>query len=281
MEKLQVAIEQARQRREGKTSVQPSTKSTPVQNRQRSKPRLLPDGLSDRWAGLKQFALSKTEAKNQRLVSHLPGREAAAYDVLRTKLLVEMRKNAWRRVAITSPTKGCGKTTTAANLALSISRQGDLRTALFEFDLRRPAFSRVFGAEPMNDISLLLQGNIGFEEQAMCTNENLAISMAKHSHDDPTRLIAGEQAADTIDQIEKDFAPDVLIFDLPPLLAADDTRAFLRNVDCALMMAQANTTTANEVDITEREIAEQTNVLGVVLNECRFDEGSSTQSTYG
>jgi Mrp family chromosome partitioning ATPase len=63
-----------------------------------------------------------------------------------------------------------------------------------------------------------------------------------------------------------------MIFDLPPVLVSDDTRAFLKDVDCALIVARAGATSAAQIDTCEREVAEQTNVLGVVLNQCRHIE---------
>jgi len=289
MEKLQVAIEQARLRREGVRGKDgPQTPKTPTGGsqggpapRKRPGPRLLPDGLMERWTALPEITLPNTPGDARRLVAQAPGPHASHYDVLRTKLLIELRKNGWRRVAITSPTGNCGKSTTACNLALSIARQGDLRTSLFDLDLRRPAVAHLMGSDPRRDISEFLSGEISYGEQAVRVGPNLAVSMALHHQVDPTQLLAGERAAELIDEVEKEYAPDVMIFDLPPLLAADDARAFLRNVDCAILMAQAEVTTAQQIDICEREIAEQTNVLGVVLNECRFDAGPRGNEEYG
>jgi protein-tyrosine kinase len=46
--------------------------------------------------------------------------------------------------------------------------------------------------------------------------------------------------------------------------------AFAAKVDCVLIIAVAEQTTTKEVDICEQELARQTNVMGVVLNECRY-----------
>lgn len=279
MEKLQVAIEQARLRREGKRGGSggtpprtPADTAPGAAQRRRAGPRLLPDGLMEKWKALPEFSIPDTVGDARRLVAHLPGIEASHYDILRTKVLNELRKNGWRRVAITSPAGGCGKTTTACNLAMSIARQGELRTSLFDLDLRRPAVDKIFGTKPKHDIAEFLKGSIEYGEQAMRIGNNLAVSMALHSQSDPTKLLAGKKLGEIIDKVEKDYAPDVMIFDLPPVLVADDARAFLRNVDCAILMVQAEGTTTQQIDVCEREIAEQTNVLGIVLNECRFDE---------
>jgi protein-tyrosine kinase len=36
------------------------------------------------------------------------------------------------------------------------------------------------------------------------------------------------------------MSPDIVIFDLPPMLAADDVLAFLPNVDCVILVAAAS-----------------------------------------
>ena len=54
------------------------------------------------------------------------------------------------------------------------------------------------------------------------------------------------------------------------MLSSDDVMAFVPNVDCAILVVAAESTTLREADICERDLAEKTNVLGVVLNKCRY-----------
>jgi len=71
-----------------------------------------------------------------------------------------------------------------------------------------------------------------------------------------------------------------VIFDLPPMLAGDDVMAFAGQLDCVLLLAAAETTKAKEVDVCERNLASQTNVLGVVLNKCRYMDDVEGYSNY-
>jgi protein-tyrosine kinase len=74
------------------------------------------------------------------------GRESTTFDILRTKVQLMMQKNKWSgALAVTSPTPGCGKTTTACNLALGLSRQKGVRTILVELDLSRPMIAKMLG----------------------------------------------------------------------------------------------------------------------------------------
>jgi Mrp family chromosome partitioning ATPase len=63
---------------------------------------------------------------------------------------------------------------------------------------------------------------------------------------------------------------------MPPMLGSDDMQAFAGKVDCVLLVAAAESTTIDEIDRCERDLASQTNVLGVVLNKCRY-----THAEYG
>jgi hypothetical protein len=46
--------------------------------------------------------------------------------------------------------------------------------------------------------------------------------------------------------------------------------AFHQHYDCALLVAAAEVSTLDEIDKCERELAEHTNVMGVILNKCRY-----------
>jgi Mrp family chromosome partitioning ATPase len=186
-----------------------------------------------------------------------------------------MQKNNWSRLGITSPTPACGKTTLACNLALGLSRQTDIRAIMIELDLRRPSMARLFGKSPNHDVTAMLSGQVPFADQAVRIGENVAISMAQRPLSDPTSVLLSQRTHAAIAEIEERYAPDLIIVDLPPILVGDDTRAFLREIDCAILVAKAEATSMAQIDSCEREVAEYSNVLGVVLNQCRHidDEG--------
>lgn len=272
MEKLQAALEKARKARGAPTGVvRDKPRSAMVQTRGKTLPQ---DAL---WEALTPFDVSDKHLSEQRVVTRQAGPNAAPFDILRTKVLLQMRQNGWKRLAITSPMPSSGKTTTACNLALGLGRQKDLRAILMDLDLRDPSVHSFFKAEPAQGIGDLLMGRADFSEQALRIGDNVAISMARRSESDPTQLLLAEETVDVIDHIEATYAPDIMIFDLPSVLINDDTRAFLKNVDCALIVARANTTRYGQFDTCEREISEQTNVLGTVLNAYMNADSTSDQ----
>ena len=77
------------------------------------------------------------------------------------------------------------------------------------------------------------------------------------------------------------FAPDIVIYDLPPLLVGDDALAFMRNLDAALLVIAAGETRPYEVEECEAMLSEETNFLGVLLNKVERGAGSDYYYGYG
>ncbi len=262
MEKLQKAIADARKSRKAHTGA--GKKASPSRARSTA-----PDD-SDVWAALQPITPDARHMTRNRIVSHKADTASSAFDVLRTKVLQQMQQNGWKRLMVTSPMPNCGKTTLAANLAYGIARQGAKSAVLMELDLRKPNLANVLGEKPKHDIRDVLTGHVPFQDQALRIGKTVAVSMATRSSVDPTRYLTSDESNAKLAEIEGTYAPDLMIFDMPPLLVNDDARSFLPNTDCVLLVARAESTTSKQIDVCEREIAEQSNVVGVVLNHCKF-----------
>lgn len=257
MEKLQAALEKARSRRKTEAQTPPRRASTARAG----------DGKRARlWTDLEEIKLSGDALLHHNVVTQQASQKATPFDILRTKVLLQMQQNNWKSLAITSPMPKSGKTTTACNLALGLGRQKGLKTILFDLDLQSPSVGEFLAYTPQTHIADMLAGQIPFAEQAVRVGENVAISMASHPETDPTRILLSSKTEETLQAVQTAYKPDIMIFDTPSILVGDNTRAFLKNVDCALIVARANNTRYGHFDACEREIAEYTNVLGVVLN---------------
>ncbi len=269
MEKLQAALARAREKRD-------DTTGRPVRNelmtRSRSRRVAQEGAVAERWAGIAKFEPSERRLHKARIYAGEATPEAQHFDILRTKLMLEMRRNDWTRIALTSATPGCGKTTTACNLIAGLGRQQENRGLLFDLDFRRPAVAKTFGVSPTASFADVLNGEVDFAEQAMRLGDNTAISMTTRSVADPARIILRAQTADILDGIQADFRPDIMLFDMPPVLVSDETRGFLKLVDAVVIVAAAELSTVAQIDEVEREVAQYSNIAGVVLNKCRFME---------
>jgi len=269
MEKIQNAIAKARAERD-------STLKTPG-NRRRS----AADGftaapasgqVSEAWNSLPELKVDKKRMENNRIVSFSGGKEASSIDMMRTRILQQTRANNWRRLAITSGTADCGKSTISLNLAFSLSQQSDFRTILLEMDVRRPSLAGTLGIQEGYNLAAVLAGSARFEDNASRYGKNLIISTNKGPWHNPAELLHSANLPKVLAEIEATYEPDMVIMDMPPMLVSEDMVAFLGHVDCVLLVAAAEATTIKQIDMCERELAAQTNVMGVVLNKCRYME---------
>lgn len=261
MERLEAALAKAREmRRSAGSDAGISRTGKPLAQPER-------DAL---WTNLPEISISAEKARASRVTAISGGIDAAPYDLLRSRTIRQMKEKKWTRLAITSPDPGCGKSTVSVNLALSLARQRDLRVMLFDLDLRRPALDRILGMTGKTSFWECLEGKHEFGEIAVRIGDNLAIAVNHAPCRNPAELLQSAGAREVLDRIEATFKPDVMIFDMSPMLASDDNVGFLHNSDCALLIAAAERTRMSNIDLCEKELAHLTNVLGVVLNKCRY-----------
>ncbi len=287
MERLQIAVEKARAKR--RTKMQ-ETASVPVPNPAPVKPASpailsetapaapLVDTNSARevaaaWQGLRPLETNGKIFRRNRLVSFEAGPQAAPYDLLRTRIIQQAKLHDWHRVAIVSPHAACGKTTTVANLAFSFARQKDLRTVILDLDLRRPALGKVMGRPMRFNMGDILERRVSFAEHGERYGENVAFGFNNEPARHPSETLQSLQTQEVLREIETTYGADLMLFDMPPMLASDDNVGFLKNVDCALLVVAAERTAMHQIDVTERQLAELTSVMGVVLNKCNYTDG--------
>lgn len=201
-----------------------------------------------------------------------------AFDVLRTRLVQALAEKGWRRVAITSPTAGCGKSFTAINLAVTLSRYDQCRTIVMDMDMRKPGLSRYLGVQDQGSTGDFLRGITPAEDyftrlrsERLHIGSNLAIGLNGQVEDYAAELFQQHTTGDVLARMEDDFHPEVVLFDLPPALAQDDVIAFRPHFDCILMVVGGGITTAEEVREAQRRIGEDKPLLGIVLNKAEVE----------
>lgn len=277
MEKLQAALKMARDKRAA-SGISPASEKQ-VSNTADAPART---SVDDRWQSLTPLTIDEKRLAEHRIVTLSGGRSSASFDILQTKILMQMEKHGWKRLAITSPSIGCGKTTISCNLAAGLIRQTDKRAVVFEMDMRKPSMARVFDYKPTYSVADFLNERVQLADQAVKLGANIALCMNSGPQQNPANLFLRETTGRVLDAVEKDYEPDLIVFDLPPLLVNDDARALLKHSDCALLVAGAGVSKIDQIDVCEREIAEQTNVLGTVLNKCEYiDENYGYEYGYG
>jgi Mrp family chromosome partitioning ATPase len=201
------------------------------------------------------------------------------FDVLRTRLIGALNENGWSRVGITSPRAGCGKTFTAANLAVTLSRYDSLRVVLLDMDLRRPSLNRLFGVTDSPSTADFLRGTVAPVDylrrpgpNVLNIGDTLAIGFNNRVEPYASELFHGPATAAAINRLQQETRADIMLFDLPPALALDDIISLRPNFDGLLLVAGGGKTTAREMRETVRRVGEDKPIIGVVLNQAQGED---------
>lgn len=272
MERLQAAMEKARKERllESGPDDAPVRRSI-LPGRRTPEVSADPAATGAAWAELRPMQADPALLRRNLVVSAESSPEAAPYDILRTRIIQQAAANDWRRIAVVSPHSGSGKTTVLANLAFSFARQKDLSVLIIDFDLRQPQLMTLLGQRVSHNMADVIEGRIGFADHALRLGQNVAIGLNASPAASPAELLLSHNTSDTLAMLEAQYRPDLTIFDTTPLMSVDDSLGFIgNNTDCALLIAAADETPLKQVDMAERQVAELTNVMGIVLNKCRY-----------
>lgn len=189
---------------------------------------------------------------------------AEQYRLLRTRL-EEPEKGKRRQVLlITSPQVGDGKTTTSANLALTMAQEFQQTVVLVESDLRRPTVASLFGLPEGPGLVDVLLGAASLDDAiATVRGSALRVLPAGLPSAQSTELLGSQPMFRVMEALRSRF--DRIVLDSPPVAIAD-THVLARLVDGLLVVVRAGLTQRQAV---ERALAgvDRDKVVGLVLNE--------------
>lgn len=242
-------------------------------------------GAADPWALIRKFPIDARKIERNRIITATREDPVhSSFDVLRTKLLRALRDNGWSRVAVTSPTAGCGKTFMAANLALSLSRQGNCRTVVLDLDMRHPALARTMNVANTPAIADFLSGKMPAEDflrrpgrNPHKIGDNVAFGFNTRREEFAAELLQDDGTIETLTAMERTLKPDVVLLDMPPALVNDDVLAARPLYDGIILIVGGGMTRPQQVRDVERRLGTDTPLLGVVLNKSEDD----TSQNYG
>jgi capsular exopolysaccharide synthesis family protein len=206
-------------------------------------------------------------ARNRIITSSTDPAAVAPYRVLRTKVLQHMAAKNWSTLAITSPRGNEGKTVTAVNLAISIAREINYTVLLVDLDLRRPSVHRYMGLDPTHGIVDHLLDDIPLSG-ILCNPsiDGFCVAPGRESVENSSELLSSPRLARLIQELTARYRSRIILFDLPPVLLADDVLAFSPSVDAVLLTIEEGKTTREDVK-RSLETLGATPILGTVLNK--------------
>jgi capsular exopolysaccharide synthesis family protein len=174
-------------------------------------------------------------------------------DGIAARLLRQAKVEQTRVILISSAGTGEGKTTLATQLAMSLARNGR-RTALVDFDLRRPAFDKVLGLPLEPGVSEVLRGQNPPSEVVHETGtENLCVVTAGRWDRQALTALANGAAGTLFDALRTEF--EFVVVDAAPILPVADTRFVSQHVDAVILSVFRDVSRAPKI-AAAREILE-------------------------
>lgn len=202
---------------------------------------------------------------------------AEAFHELRTSVLLSTAKHPPKTLLVTSAKGGEGKTTVAANLAVSLAQLGE-KVLLIDADLRRPSLHNFFGVPNTSGLVNFLTGDPDW--RSLLSHQapiGLSVLPSGPIPPNPADLLSSEYMPALIREASKEYK--FVVLDSPPLLNLADSRILATLVDGVILVVGGG--------ITPRELVHRayasavdagSHVLGATIN---FADTRSDYYSYG
>ncbi|THA30041.1 polysaccharide biosynthesis tyrosine autokinase [Streptomyces sp. A1547] len=168
---------------------------------------------------------------------------AEAFRHLRTNLQFAQIGDRPRVIVVTSSLPGEGKTSTAVNLAFSLTEAG-ISTCLVDADLRRPCVAHTLGLVQDAGLTSVLIGQARIGD-VMQTAGRLSVLTSGPVPPNPTELLASDRMAELLRELAAGY--EAVIVDTAPLLPVADTVALATLAHGALLVVRAGKTPRDRV----------------------------------
>lgn len=184
---------------------------------------------------------------------------------LRTNLQFMDVDSPPRTIVVTSPLPGDGKSTLAANLAVSLAAAGS-PVVLVDADLRRPTIAGMFGLPDGAGLTDVLAGRseiVDVVHNADPTG-NLVVMTAGRIPPNPSEVVGSVRMRDLLRTLSEHA---FVIVDSPPLIPVTDGAVLSTAADGALVVVSAGKTTFDMLDKAKTNLDKaNARMLGIVLN---------------
>lgn len=204
-------------------------------------------------------------------------RFAESVRTFRTSLLLTHLDRAHQVIAVTSTSPGEGKTTTSANLAMSLAQMG--KVLLIDADLRKPTLAKRFDIPVFHPgLSNLI---IGTDQLTDCVHEDsqsgVTIMPSGQIPSNPLELLSSSRFSDLLSELKGKF--DHIIVDTPPTQAVSDALVIAQSVDSVVYVVKSDITRIKPITAgLERLFEVKAHVAGVLLNQVDMSKSKDEHS---
>lgn len=185
-----------------------------------------------------------------------------------------------KTIVVTSSGPGEGKSTSSANLAVVFAKSGQ-RVLLVDADMRKPTVYKTFKLNNEVGLSTVLSTQKSVLEAAQQTTvENLSVLTSGPKAPNPYELLGSARMDQVIDEARNLY--DIVIFDMPPVVAVSDAQIMASKADGTVLVIRENVSRKESL-IKARDLLKMVGarVLGVVYNGAQHTKDQGYYYYYG
>lgn len=215
------------------------------------------------------MTLDSISLEQNRIISNLETSPfSEAYQLLRIQVLRRLKENNWNTLAVTSPRAGEGKTLTAINLAISMSREIGYSVILVDLNLSQPRLLKKFGLVDHMGLSHFLTDDIPVEDMLIQFSlyEDLVILPGGKPLDNPTEMLSSPKMTQLVSDLKACHKNCIIIFDMPPVLASAEALSFAPLTESVLLVIEEGVTKKQDLEQSLERLS-CTNIVGTILNK--------------
>lgn len=189
---------------------------------------------------------SKSTPKKDNVADNMSDKSKFAivesYKAARTNILFSLSAVNKKMFAVTSYSKGEGKSTVSANLAISFSKM-DKKVLLIDADLRRPNIHNIFKVDNIQGLSNVIGKMVEFDDAVKRdVLPNLDILPSGTIPPNPSELMYSQVFLDLMERLKDEY--DYIIFDTPPMGVVSDA-LLLKDIVAGFVVVVRERTTSH------------------------------------
>ncbi len=213
--------------------------------------------------------------KNRNLVTYTEPKSPISeqFRTIRTNIQFSAIDTEISTILVTSSSPGEGKSTTISNLAVTFANQ-DKKVLLIDADLRKPTTHYTFQLENYEGLTSALTKGLSVGKVAQETKvKNLSVVTSGPIPPNPSELLSSSAMKRFIQECKNHF--DVVLFDMPPVLAVTDAQIIAKECDGVVLVIRSGVAEKENVK-KSKELLDRvgTKILGAVLNGVPQDKNN-------
>jgi capsular exopolysaccharide synthesis family protein len=197
-----------------------------------------------------------------------PARFAEAYRQLRTSVLLSTAGRAPKTLLVASSQPNEGKTTTAVNVAISLT-QTKANVLIIDADMRRPCMHSIFGLDNDRGLTTILSSEVNDDETLAMIHSHeasgLDVLTSGPIPPNPAELLGSEEMKRLIARLGLIYR--YIIIDSPPIAPFTDSVLMSSIVDGVLLVVHGGRSSREQVLRSRKALQEVgARIFGVILN---------------